>query len=439
MKRTAFVSSPLVLAALMLGCHSPVPNPTVPTNNKDNVGTTQKVQYGYLSISIRWPQRSIQAIPETTKAIVLKLFKSDGVAVQLDPQHGKDALTILRATGQATVNLQLMAPTGTDYRLEARAYAETNPTDADTALAMALQSGITIKSNERTGISLNLLDPKTPFVNSLNAPNGGRGSSLNITGQNFEAGALAIFSTSSTATMSVTPLPANISSTSITVTVPSQAVSGQVGVFSSGIYSTGNPSFKVFSSIVAQPTTPPNLQVGSTQTFTAKAFEPDGVTEVASPVLTWESGNITLGTIASSGVFSAVSPGTATVRALSGSVTSPWLSINVVAAPTPSPTATPTPAPGYLTLPTASLIGGATVAIPLGAGPNGNSILNLDVTASTINSQINATLPMSGSITNGNVTTPVTVNVSLLFGSQTVTFTVDPSSLTSDLGLKINF
>jgi hypothetical protein len=362
MKRSAFIYSPVLLAILVLGCQNQTGNPTLPSNAKEKgIGTAQRREYGYLNISIRWPKREVQAIPLAANSIVLKMYSGSTLVAGFP-------LTLTRAAGQSTVTSQALIPTGTNYRLEARAYAETNPTDANTVLALATQAGIQIKTNELTPIALNLGNPNTPFVGDVSPKNAGWGTTLTVTGSNFATGAQVIFNTSASATASFAATFVN--STSLTVNLPSNAVSGPVAVLSNGIYSNNNPTFKAIKSIVVEPTVMPTLLVGNSQTFVAKAYEDlAGTLAIPNPNVTWSASPSNLGSITSAGIFTAIAAGSATVTATSGNVSGSGSFIT--ATPTPAPTATPpTPAPGQLKMP-AGNSGGLKASASIPSGNNG--------------------------------------------------------------------
>ena len=246
-------------------------------------------------------------MPVNANAIIFKMFNGE-TPVRLDAANNKDPLVITRTPGQSTIKVSITVPSGTNYRLEARAYAESNPTDANFVLALAVKSGIVLPPNQHNAISLNLVNPNAPLVSSLTqnniaVSNAGWGTVLTIKGSNFEDGAKVIY-TSSVATSS---LPATfIDPQTLTFTIPSDAYSGTIGVFANNKYSTNNPAFKVIKSIVVEPTSTPNIFVNTNQLFVAKAYGDLANSQaIDNPNVTWSVAPNTLGSITSDGLFAA--------------------------------------------------------------------------------------------------------------------------------------
>lgn len=78
--------------------------------------------------------------------------------------------------------------------------------------------------------------------------------------------------------------------------------------------------------------TPPitSIMQGDTQQFSASGFDSNGTSVPVTPV--WDSSNISVGTISSSGLFTAINPGTTTITATNGSVSS---NLTIVVWPVP--------------------------------------------------------------------------------------------------------
>lgn len=87
------------------------------------------------------------------------------------------------------------------------------------------------------------------------------------------------------------------------------------------------PAAGPLSSIVITPPITSIIQ-GETQQFSASGFDGNGTSVPVSTV--WSSSNISVGTISSSGIFTAINPGTTTVTATNGSVSS---SLTIVVSP----------------------------------------------------------------------------------------------------------
>ncbi len=80
------------------------------------------------------------------------------------------------------------------------------------------------------------------------------------------------------------------------------------------------------------------LDVNGTQAFTAAAYDQLG--KLMNAIFTWTSSNTTVGTIDSTGLFTAKAPGATTITAASGNVNG-TASVSVAAAPASSPPSPP--------------------------------------------------------------------------------------------------
>ncbi|MGB8216829.1 MAG: Ig-like domain-containing protein [Candidatus Methanoperedens sp.] len=88
-------------------------------------------------------------------------------------------------------------------------------------------------------------------------------------------------------------------------------VSGTAGV------TVTAPATPVLTTITVSPSTASKL-VGATQTFTAAGLDQNGGSISISPVAVWNSSNITVGTIDSAGVFTALAAGNTTITVTNG-------------------------------------------------------------------------------------------------------------------------
>ena len=88
----------------------------------------------------------------------------------------------------------------------------------------------------------------------------------------------------------------------------------------------------VLSSITVSPSSPTNLTVGSTTSFTASGTYSDGSTADITSQVTWASDNTEIATIDSTGLATGVAAGTANITATLDGITNPAVSLAVVAA-----------------------------------------------------------------------------------------------------------
>jgi 6-phosphogluconolactonase (cycloisomerase 2 family) len=101
------------------------------------------------------------------------------------------------------------------------------------------------------------------------------------------------------------------------------------------------PGGKTLSSIAVTPANPAHLKVGSTQQFTATGTFSDGSVSDISSSVTWNSGTAATATISATGLATGVAAGTTSITASQGTVTSPGVTLTVIAlqsiAVTPNP------------------------------------------------------------------------------------------------------
>src|SRR5215475_1354528 len=106
---------------------------------------------------------------------------------------------------------------------------------------------------------------------------------------------------------------------------------------------SGLHSGKTLKSIAVTPASPAHLKVGSTQQFTATATFSDGSTSDITATVTWNSATTATATISASGLATALAQGTTSITAAMSGVTSPGVTLTVIAitsiAVTPAPPA----------------------------------------------------------------------------------------------------
>lgn len=98
---------------------------------------------------------------------------------------------------------------------------------------------------------------------------------------------------------------------------------------------------KTLTSIAVTPATPAHLKVGATQQFTATGTYSDSTTADITSTVTWNSGTPATATISAAGLATGVAAGTTAITATLGTVTSPGVTLTVIAvtsiAVTPNP------------------------------------------------------------------------------------------------------
>ncbi|MCL5316735.1 MAG: Ig-like domain-containing protein [Thaumarchaeota archaeon] len=174
---------------------------------------------------------------------------------------------------------------------------------------------------------------------------------------------------------------------SATVTATSGTVSGTASVTV-----TAPAPTPVLTTITVTPSTA-SLTVGGTQTFTATTLDQFG--NPISAAVTWSSSNTTVGTIDSTGKFTALAAGSATVTASSGAVQGS--AAVTVTAPIPPP---PTPVLTTITVSpaTASLVVGGTQTFTATAKDQNGNPMTVTITWSSSNATV-GTVDATGKFT----------------------------------------
>ena len=94
---------------------------------------------------------------------------------------------------------------------------------------------------------------------------------------------------------------------------------------------SGLHSGKTLQSIAVTPASPSHIKVGSTQQFTATATFSDGSTSDITATVTWNSATTATATISASGLATGVAAGTTQITAAMNGVTSPGVTLTVIA------------------------------------------------------------------------------------------------------------
>lgn len=209
--------------------------------------------------------------------------------------------------GASTVTFGGTAGTPTSW--SATSIAVTVPAGATTGNVVVTFSGVA--SN---GVNFTVLP--APIITSLSSTSGAVGVPITITGTNFGA-----TQGNSTVTFNgTTALVTLWSSTSIGVTVPSGATTGNVVVNLGGFPSNGvNFIVGTLASLSLTPQNPSAI-AGNTLQFTATGTYLDNSTQNLTAAATWTSSAINVATINSSGMATVVGPGQTTIQATVGSL-----------------------------------------------------------------------------------------------------------------------
>ena len=186
----------------------------------------------------------------------------------------------------------------------ATSIAVTVPTGATTGNVVVFASGVNSNGKSFTVVA-------DPNITSLSITSGSPGAAVTITGTGFG-------STQGSGNVKFNGTTAGVTSwnaTTVHVTVPSGATSGNVVVFASGANSNGVKFTVVTLNSIT--VTLPNLSlpVGSPQQYTATGNYSDGTQQNLTASATWTSSSPSVATISTTGLATAVALGQTTIQA----------------------------------------------------------------------------------------------------------------------------
>ena len=308
--------------------------PTLPGTSETkeaSPGVTSPVtSKGTLDISIRWPERSYpnfnaQAIPTSTSRIELVAFAGPTAIA---------SASLVRPDATAPTSQTSMTLDAGMIRLEARAYRE------DTEIANG-DATVTVLGGARAPARITLGPLFAPTLTALSAYGGAVQDTVTLTGTNFGEAPMPAPEVRFNEQLATTVT--RISSTSLSVTVPSGATTGNVSVKADGIPSTSNVTFWVADgmSIAAGKAywdpTPVSQRIvlfGETLQFNAHpswVFRPGESADPYGnpPAVDWAQVNGSAGTLNAAGLFTAgTTYATADIRASLGSIQSGALRVS---------------------------------------------------------------------------------------------------------------
>lgn len=228
---------------------------------------------GTIRLAIRWPERpayGLQAIPRRTNSLRIRALAGEtsvASALLVRPQDG---------TLDATASLTL--PAGAATTILVRAYQEQDPAFDSTVIAEASASVDVLPATE-VDVRLALLPAFPPTITSMPA-NAGPGTVITVTGKHFDGwGGPVEFRFGTALSPSVQG-----DSTTLTVTVPDDAVDGKARVEADGLVGVAPATFRVIRKLLLNPDVATS-SVGDPVAFTLMAQDASN-SEIPDPVVT---------------------------------------------------------------------------------------------------------------------------------------------------------
>ncbi|HBN09592.1 MAG TPA: hypothetical protein DD435_13390 [Cyanobacteria bacterium UBA8530] len=282
------------MAAGLLGCQA---NPvTIPQRQAELVEKTVALppvsagnlpqidllsKSGQVSLSIKWPERTIQAIPTSANAVRIKIFSEQGELVN----------DVIGREEGASVTRSYNLKKGVTYSVEAKAYRESSnavkadTTDALTAIAFTQNAAVvSVNQDETKPLSITLTPLYQPILTPA-AYAAGAGAQIQINGDGFGTNPAEIVAYCTNVadppnaqTWERTNLEiATMSNSVITATVPVGAWDGKVVVKRDGVVATNSGTNQVLFALVNSVSLHPDLALLKYSNSTAKYYAPKDV------------------------------------------------------------------------------------------------------------------------------------------------------------------
>lgn len=293
-------------ALLVAGCATaiaPVAERTTVSQDQGYLLPAERAE-GELRLNIRWPERSVQAIPLSANAATVWLYDSAGrpmtqATVQRPTEGNLSSQVFFRV--KATMGVKVVA----------KLYRETTPGENTAPVAMGT-GHVDIYANNVNFVAITMDPLVEPALAVLTPSYGGVGKEVVISGAFLGANEDLEY------TVKFTGIPATsvsrISDEEIRATVPEGAVSGEVEVAVDGIRKT--LPFEVLADLSFE-----NLnlkhQAYRIVPLTCMGTFTDGSRRQVD-ALTWSSSDHAIATVDQNGLLRPIAPGTATITAESG-------------------------------------------------------------------------------------------------------------------------
>lgn len=302
----------LTLSALLVACapaSAPSTSAPQPVTAAGDPGyrLVMPAPEGTLQIQIKWPDRSVAAIPLSSNAAIIWLYDAVGrpmtKATVARPTSGNLSSQVFFRV-KATMGVQVVA----------KLYRESIPTENTTPVALGTGT-VDIYANNINIIPITLTPLIQPEIAMLAPSYGGVGRKVILSGANFGR------TQNLACTVKFTGVPAAITRVSdeeIEATVPAGAVTGQLELMVDGIRKYRN--FEVITALELPQWQLP-FQAYRTVPLTVKATFSDGSKRDVDAV-EWSSSVPSVASVDEYGLLRPFKPGTTILRATSGNVQS---------------------------------------------------------------------------------------------------------------------
>lgn len=303
----------IALSALLVAC-----TPSAPLATSSSQPRAAAVDPGYrvvtpapegtLQIQIRWPDRSVAAIPYSSNAATIWLYDAVGrpmtKATVARPTEGNLSSQVFFRV-KATLGVQVVA----------KLYREVAPTDNSTPVALGTGT-VDIYANNVNIVPITITPLVQAEIATLAPAYGGVGRKVLLTGVNFGSPQTVLRRT--VMFSGVSAAITHLSDTEIEATVPAGAVTGPLELSVDGTRKYRN--FEVMTALELPLWSLP-LQAYRIVPLTVTGTFSDGSKRLVDAV-DWSSSVPSVAAVDENGLLRPIAPGTTVVRAASGQVTS---------------------------------------------------------------------------------------------------------------------
>lgn len=302
----------IALSALLVACTPSAPLATSSSQPQAAVGdpgyrVVTPAPEGTLQIQIRWPDRSVAAIPYSSNAATIWLYDAVGrpmtKATVARPTEGNLSSQVFFRV-KATLGVQVVA----------KLYREVAPTDSSTPVALGTGT-VDIYANNVNIVPITITPLVQAEIATLAPAYGGVGRKVLLTGVNFGR------TQNLTCTVKFTGVIApftRVNDTEIEATVPAGAVTGPLELSVDGTRKYRN--FEVLTALELPLWSLP-LQAYRIVPLAVTGTFSDGSKRLVDAV-DWSSSVPSVAAVDERGLLRPIAPGTTVVRAASGQVTS---------------------------------------------------------------------------------------------------------------------
>ncbi len=259
------------------------------------------VMQAILTISIRWPQRTVQTIPLSVRSVRIRVLKGERLLAELPEIHRPDPSD----TSVTTERIQVDVASG--LTVIAEAFDQASIASGSTPIARVEKTGVALVPGYNT-VALSLVPTFVLKILEVSPRNGGPGVPVTLDGVFEEWRDFSVFLGGKIGIVD------DATDSRVLTRVPEGASSGPWQVWANGVYSDATGSFQVLKSLGVRSTLA-TASIGELIDFAVEGVDTQGAT-VSAPALTgWQfvdpgtGGTPSVDVLSATGSFEAIASG----------------------------------------------------------------------------------------------------------------------------------